>query len=107
MVTRKRSDVVQLSKIRMRESLRQKLARHAEGNGLTLNAEIVRRLERSLLDEDILTEIRTSLANMERKMAETQDQQFERFREEWHQQQIDDAQADLADDPDYRDNEGR
>jgi hypothetical protein len=89
MVTRKRSDVVQLSKIRMRESLRQKLARHAEGNGLTLNAEIVRRLERSLLDEDILTELRNSL----RKMEETQDQQYERFLAELQEQQLADAQG--------------
>lgn len=47
MVTRKKTDVVQLSKIRMREDLRSKLANWAEDAGRTLNAEIVDRLERS------------------------------------------------------------
>ena len=96
MATRKRSDVVQLSKIRMRESLRQKLARHAEGNGLTLNAEIVRRLEQSLLDEDILTELRNSLADIKRTMAETQEQQFEKFREQMMEEMRADAEIAAA-----------
>ena len=47
MPARKKTDVVQLSKIRMREALRAKLARDAEKKGITLNAEIVDRLERS------------------------------------------------------------
>jgi hypothetical protein len=47
MAARKKTDVVQLSKIRMREALRAKLARDAERKGVTLNAEIVDRLERS------------------------------------------------------------
>jgi hypothetical protein len=47
MATRKKTDVVQLSKIRMREALRAKLARDAEEKGITLNAEIVDRLEGS------------------------------------------------------------
>lgn len=47
MVTRKKTDVVQLSKIRMREALRAKLARDAERRGVTLNSEIVLRLEQS------------------------------------------------------------
>lgn len=47
MVTRKKTDVVQLSKIRMRESLRARLARDAEKKGITLNGEIVERLEQS------------------------------------------------------------
>ena len=46
-VTRKKTDVIQLSKIRMREELRRRLARDAERRGVTLNAEIVDRLERS------------------------------------------------------------
>ena len=96
MVTRKRSDVVQLSKIRMRESLRQKLARHAESAGLTLNAEIVRRLEQSLLDEDILTELRNSLADIKRTMAETQEQQFEKFREQMMEEMRADAEIAAA-----------
>jgi Arc-like DNA binding domain len=49
---RKKSDTVQLSKIRMREELRQKLARDAERSEKTLNSEIVDRLEKSYeLDE--------------------------------------------------------
>jgi len=47
MAARKKTDVIQLSKIRMREALRAKLARDAEKKGITLNAEIVDRLERS------------------------------------------------------------
>jgi hypothetical protein len=47
MVARKKTDVIQLSKLRMREALRAKLAKDAEKKGITLNAEIVERLERS------------------------------------------------------------
>jgi Arc-like DNA binding domain len=47
MPPRKKTDVIQLSKIRMRESLRAKLAKDAERKGITLNAEIVERLEQS------------------------------------------------------------
>jgi hypothetical protein len=51
MVARKKTDVVQLSKIRMKESLRARLARDAERNGTTLNGEIVDRLEQSYAKE--------------------------------------------------------
>ena len=51
MVARKKTDVVQLSKIRMKEALRAKLARDAERNGTTLNGEIVDRLEKSYTSE--------------------------------------------------------
>jgi len=47
MPARKKTDVIQLSKIRMREVLRSRLAKDAEKKGVTLNAEIVDRLERS------------------------------------------------------------
>jgi Arc-like DNA binding domain len=47
MVSRKKTDVVQLSKIRMREDLRRKLAKEAERKDVTLNGEIVARLEQS------------------------------------------------------------
>jgi hypothetical protein len=47
MAPRKKTDIIQLSKIRMREVLRAKLARDAERKDITLNAEIVDRLERS------------------------------------------------------------
>jgi hypothetical protein len=51
MVARKKTDVVQLSKIRMTESLRARLARDAKRNGITLNGEIVDRLEKSYANE--------------------------------------------------------
>ena len=51
MVARKKTDVVQLSKIRMREALRARLARDAERKGITLNGEIVERLEQSYANE--------------------------------------------------------
>jgi len=47
MAARKKTDTIQLSKIRMREALRAKLARDAEKRGVTLNTEIVDRLEQS------------------------------------------------------------
>jgi hypothetical protein len=47
MAARKKTDIIQLSKVRMREALRAKLARDAEKKGITLNAEIVERLEDS------------------------------------------------------------
>jgi hypothetical protein len=49
---RKASDTIQLSKIRMREDLRRRLAKDAERKGVTLNGEIVERLDRSYRDED-------------------------------------------------------
>jgi hypothetical protein len=52
MATRKKTDVVQLSKIRMREALRARLARDAERKGITLNGEIVERLEQSYANEE-------------------------------------------------------
>jgi hypothetical protein len=52
MIQRKKTDTVQLSKIRLREDLRSKLARDADRHHTTLNGEIVARLERSyVLDE--------------------------------------------------------
>jgi Arc-like DNA binding domain len=53
MVARKKTDTIQLSKIRMSEDLRRKLAREAEKNGATLNGEIVDRLEASFTHEEI------------------------------------------------------
>jgi Arc-like DNA binding domain len=51
-VARKKTDTVQLSKIRLREDLRRKLARDAERHHTTLNGEIVARLERSYVLEE-------------------------------------------------------
>lgn len=47
MVVRKKSDTIQLSKIRMKEDLRRRLVKEAEQKRVTLNAEIVTRLEAS------------------------------------------------------------
>ena len=67
MVTRKKTDVVQLSKIRMTEELRRRLARDAEKKGATLNGEIVERLERSVqsekVREDRLADLRNFLSD--------------------------------------------
>lgn len=51
MRVREPADVIQLSKVRMRERLRAKLDEAATANRVTLNAEIVNRLEWSLEDE--------------------------------------------------------
>jgi hypothetical protein len=50
---RKKTDTVQLSKIRMREDLRSKLEQAAQRREVTLNGEIVHRLERSFAEEDV------------------------------------------------------
>ena len=79
MATRKKTDVVQLSKIRMREELRSKLARVSEKKGTTLNAEIVERLEQSFADEakelrdsailDMMIATKNDLRGLQRNMA--------------------------------------
>jgi uncharacterized membrane protein YheB (UPF0754 family) len=53
MTARKPNDVIQLSKIRMREQLRKTLAREAEKNNRTLTAEIVERLAESLSRDEV------------------------------------------------------
>jgi hypothetical protein len=63
MVARKKTDVVQLSKIRMREELRRKLARDAERKGSTLSGEIVDRLEQSYQVDDRV-ELITTVRNL-------------------------------------------
>jgi hypothetical protein len=63
MVPRKLNDVVQLSKIRMREGLRRKLVRQAEYNDTTLNGEIVDRLEISF-NRDAERERDSTIINM-------------------------------------------
>jgi hypothetical protein len=52
MIARKKTDVVQLSKIRMREALRRKLERDAKREKTTLNAQIIKRIEDSFLEEE-------------------------------------------------------
>ena len=58
MAPRKKTDTVQLSKIRMREDLRRKLAKDAERNETTLNGEIVARLEQSYETENRVALVR-------------------------------------------------
>ena len=89
---RKLTDQVQL-KLRFDEKLRRKLEKAAEKNDHSMNAEIVNRLERSLQDQEILTEIRNELAAMKQAMMETQDEQFERFLKQWQEEQLADAQS--------------
>src|SRR6516165_7818488 len=102
---RKLTDQVQL-KLRFDEKLRRKLERAAERNDRSMNAEIVHRLERSLQDQEILTEIRNELAAMKKAMMEMQEEQFEKLFEKWKKDEAEDMLADLQrDDPDY--NEGR
>ena len=102
---RKLTDQVQL-KLRFDEKLRRKLERAAERNDRSMNAEIVHRLERSLQDEEILTEIRNELAAMKKAIMETQEEQFEKLYEQWKEDEAADRLADLQrDDPDYH--EGR
>ena len=60
MAERNPTDIVQLSKVRMRESMRKRLARQAELNGRTLNAEITRRLEDSF-DRDFKKDLNTAI----------------------------------------------
>jgi DNA-directed RNA polymerase specialized sigma subunit len=100
---RKLTDQVQL-KLRFDEKLRRKLEKAAEKNDRSMNAEIVNRLERSLQDQEILTEIRNELAAMKQAMTETQEEQFERFLKQWQEDQLAEAQADSWD---GRDDEGR
>ena len=89
---RKLTDQVQL-KLRFDEKLRRKLEKAAEKNDHSMNAEIVNRLERSLQDQEMLTEIRNALAAMQQAMSETQDKQYERFLEQWKEDQLADAQS--------------
>jgi hypothetical protein len=107
---RKLTDQVQL-KLRFDERLRRKLER-AAGNDRSLNAEIVHRLERSLQDGEILTEICKRLAASEEKLAammklmmERQDERYERFLKEYQENQRADWDEDRRDDPDYREQE--
>jgi DNA-directed RNA polymerase specialized sigma subunit len=92
MAARKATELVP-TMLRMRESLRKQLERSAVRNDRSMTAEIVHRLERSLQDEEILTEIRNELAAVKKAMMETQDEQFERFLKEWQEQQLADAQG--------------
>jgi hypothetical protein len=55
---RKKTDTVQLSKIRIKEDLRQRLAKDAERKAKTLNSEIVDRLEASYTFKERADEIR-------------------------------------------------
>jgi DNA-directed RNA polymerase specialized sigma subunit len=97
---RKLTDQVQL-KLRFDEKLRRKLERAAERNDRSMNAEIVHRLERSLQDEEILTEIRNELAAMKKAMMEMQEEQFEKLFKKWKKDEAEDMLADFQrDDPD-------
>jgi hypothetical protein len=73
MAVRAKKDTIQLSKIRMLEDLRRRLAKEAERKRVTLNAEIVTRLEQSFEIEDRVSALRESFEKRVedwRKMAE-------------------------------------
>jgi hypothetical protein len=91
---RKLTDQIQL-KLRFDERLRRKLERAAEHNDRSMNAEIVYRLERSLQDEEILTEIRNELAAMKKAMMEKQEEQFEKLFHKWKEDEAEDELADM------------
>lgn len=80
-MARKPTDQVQL-KLRFDEKLRRKLAGAAAKNDRSMNSEIVARLEQSLRDEDILTEIRADLAELKRAMQATQEEWYKKFMDE-------------------------
>jgi hypothetical protein len=86
---KKPTETVQL-KLRFSERLRARLEKAAANNDDSMNSEIIRRLEQSFSRDDILTEIHNSLADLKRAMAEMQEQQFEKFR----QQMLEEMQAD-------------
>jgi Arc-like DNA binding domain len=60
MPRRKKTDVVTLH-LRLREELRAQLAREADRRKVSLNAEIVRRLEEGFQSEEILGTIKTMI----------------------------------------------
>jgi hypothetical protein len=93
MAKRKQSATVDL-KVRMKEPLRAALEAEARKKGHSLNAEAVHRLERSLQDQDILTEIRNQLAGIEKAMMEKQEEQFEKLFEKWKEEEAEDMLAD-------------
>src|SRR5262245_15038825 len=107
---RKLTDQVQL-KLRFDERLRRKLEHVAERNDRSMNAEIVHRLEQSLQNEEILTEIRNEMATMKTAMIELQkatmdkqEAQLQRLFEQWKDDEDAQALADSQlDDPDYHD----
>jgi len=67
---RKKTDTVQLSKIRLREELRQKLAKEAERKAQSLNAEIVERLEDSFEFESQAEGLREQLRAAQKSLEE-------------------------------------
>jgi hypothetical protein len=71
-VKRKKTDTVQLSKIRIREELRLRLIKDAEKAAKSLNAEIVDRLEASYSKDERIEELRERLEDLTRRNDEAQ-----------------------------------
>jgi hypothetical protein len=74
---RKKTDTVQLSKIRIREELRQKLAKDAERQVKSLNAIIVERIEQAYEEEKREAETEKWLREQVESVAEQQRQFWE------------------------------
>jgi hypothetical protein len=55
MAARQQSDIVQI-KLRLKEQLRARIEENAQIRGVSINSEIVNRLERSLIEQDVLYE---------------------------------------------------
>jgi Arc-like DNA binding domain len=80
---RKKTDTVQLSKIRMKEELRQRLAKDAERKAKTLNSEIVDRLEGSYSVEEKMELVRSAL---EKQLKDVRHERAE-LQRSWEKQQ--------------------
>ena len=86
---RKKTDIVQLSKIRMREELRQKLAKDAERQVKSLNAVIVERIEQAY-EEDQREEATAKWLQESNEAAEEEHRQF------WEERAKQDAEDEAA-----------
>jgi predicted HicB family RNase H-like nuclease len=60
MVHRRKTEIVQVN-LRLREELRQRLAKEAEKSGYSFNQELVRRLEQSFSQEEITQAVRKAV----------------------------------------------
>jgi predicted HicB family RNase H-like nuclease len=60
MSQRRKTEIVQVN-LRLREELRQRLAKEAEKSGYSFNQELVRRLEQSFSQEEITQAVRNAV----------------------------------------------
>jgi hypothetical protein len=72
MAARKQTAIVGL-KVRLREPLRKKLETAAKKKGVSLNAELVARLEESFLGEGLLERMEPVFAALDKRIAQLED----------------------------------